>query len=158
MANKRSEKSPFQSSYGGGWVSPAQYVTERLLVKVAAQDGKDLPSKFWNLPEWSKKFRVQIQAARGLFRIGYSADAIIAALKDKRLWNVYSFRYFTSTQKGQDILDEHQAVFEAKQSRPVEVNEGIKQTGKPRKPVGKQKNLLGKLRELDGKRGEGEED
>jgi hypothetical protein len=158
MANKRSEKSPFQSSYGGGWVSPAQYVTERLLVKVAAKDGTDLPSKFWNLPEWSKKFRTQIQAARSLFRIGYSAEAIIAALKDKRLWNIYSFRYFTATQKGQDILDEYQAKFEAKQSRPVEVNEGVVQTGKPRKPVGKQKNLLGKLRELDGRREEGKED
>jgi hypothetical protein len=92
MSQNRTEKCCFQSRYGGGWITPAQFLTEQLCIKIAQIDKKDLPDKFWELPEWNKIFRRHIVDAHKLLKIYYIQSAL-AALKDKSLYKIYSFRF-----------------------------------------------------------------
>jgi hypothetical protein len=51
---------------------------------------KDLPDHFWELPEWNKLFRRHIVEANKLLK-NYEINVILAALKDKMVWNMTSF-------------------------------------------------------------------
>lgn len=146
MADKRTEKSPYKSLYGGGWVTPAQYITERICAKMSEDD---LPNKFWQLPEWKKKFRDQIQAARALLRNGYAPEAIGAALKDKRLYNIKSFRLFNYPVP-QRILEEYQKEYEYKQEQLKQNYQEVKGVEGKHSTRVKKSSALDKLRKLDG--------
>lgn len=90
MGKNYTEKSGFPSQYGGGYISPAQYLTEKLCVKIARLQKKDLPDHFWELPEWNKLFRRHVGEANKLLK-QYNMNVILAALKDKLVWNMTSF-------------------------------------------------------------------
>ena len=90
MAKEYTEKSGFPSQYGAGFISPAQYLTEKLCVRIARLQKKDLPDHFWELPEWNKLFRRHIVEANKLLK-NYEINVILAALKDKMVWNMTSF-------------------------------------------------------------------
>ena len=105
MANNRSDKSKYPSRYSPkGWVSSYQYITELICEKKAQQDGKDLPSKFWDINEWRSFYRYQITLATSLVK-KYGEEAGIAALRDRRCYKTYSLR--APFLKG--IIEEHQA-------------------------------------------------
>jgi hypothetical protein len=70
-------------------VTAAQYIAEIMCEKRAASFKTDLPVKFWNLPEWCKFYKKQIFLAYPLLK-KYDERAIIKALRDDELWNVYS--------------------------------------------------------------------
>lgn len=92
MSKKQTEKSTYPSKYAGdGFVTAAQYITEIICEKLAKKNKKTLPLKFWENDEWSKFYRQQIIVANGLLKI-YSDKAIVAALKNKRAWSIYSLR------------------------------------------------------------------
>ena len=107
MAVNKSEKSKFISSYGAGYIRPDQWVTEKLCALISKKSGKELPDKFWNLPEWSKVFARQVQLASSLL-IMYSPEAIAMTLKDKRCSNVHSFGAFKAVKFFYNILDEYE--------------------------------------------------
>ena len=147
MAEKKTEKTPYKSSYGAGYIRPDQWVTEKLCGLIAKKTGSELPDKFWNLSKWKSLFRRQVQLASSLL-ILYDAEAISMALRDKRLYNVRSFAAFSTVNFFASVLDEHQAEFHAKNN-----SEEIKLTPKsttelPR--LHKKENKLSRLKEIDG--------
>lgn len=92
MSKEQTQKSTYPSKYAGdGYVTPAQYITEIICEKLAKRNKKTLPLKFWENEEWSKFYRQQIIVANGLLKI-YSDKAIVAALKNKKAWSIYSLR------------------------------------------------------------------
>jgi hypothetical protein len=84
---EKSQKSNFQSAYGGGYISAAQYLAEVACERIAAKDKKALPPKFWNLDSWKKIFLMQIRFANSLLKL-YAPQAIVAAFRRSK--NVYS--------------------------------------------------------------------
>ena len=103
MANNRSDKSSYPSRYSPeGWVSPYQYITELICEKKAHQDRKELPIKFWEIKEWKSFYRYQITLATSLVK-KYGAEAVIAALNDRRCYKTYSL----SAPFLKPIIEEH---------------------------------------------------
>jgi hypothetical protein len=145
MGSSRTKKSTFISQYGGAetlYITPAQYVVEQLCVIIARRTKKELPSRFWQLPEWAKLFRNQICAANKLLKT-YSPNAIVAALRDKRLYRLYSLR----SPSLPSILDEYQKVVDFKNSQEKQVIE-LSESSKPRPVAKKSNNIINKLRNL----------
>ena len=116
MATQKTEKTPYLSNYGGGYVRPDQWITEKLCALIAKKEGGELPDKFWNFPKWQKLFRRQVQMASSLLLI-YDAPAVSATLRDKRMYNVRSFGAFSSVQFFSSVLEEYQA------KHDIEINE-----------------------------------
>lgn len=90
--SKQTKKSRYPSRYSTNkFVTAAQYITELICEKKAKQDKKELPLKFWDLPEWNKYYRQQIVAANQLLK-QYKEKAVIAALKNPKSFYTYSLR------------------------------------------------------------------
>lgn len=149
MAQERSDNSRYESRYGGGFVTPAQYIAEIMCERAAKKDKKDLPVKFWNLPTWKRTFMTQVLAANSVLKL-YSPKAIIAALR--RAPTVYSLRAHWLD----PIMQEEQAKVESYESKmeqaaPVaEVTPAMPvKIEKPRESFSTEKSKLKKLRELD---------
>jgi len=147
MAEKKTEKTPFQSAYGAGYIRADQWVTEKLCALMSKKSGSELPDKFWNLAKWKSIFRRQVQLASSLL-ILYDAEAISMALRDKRSYNIRSFAAFNSVPFFAKILDECQAEVDNRNSA-----EEIKLTPKsttelPR--LHKKENKLSRLKNIDG--------
>jgi hypothetical protein len=88
MANKQTEKSRYPSRYSpGGFVTEAQYIIELVCERLAQKQKKDLPVRFWNLPEWKLIFAGQLRATHALLK-KYSAKAIINIIKEKKIDNI----------------------------------------------------------------------
>ena len=92
MGKKRTEKSRYESKYSpDGYVTPAQYICEIICEAKARTEGKELPFKFWQLDEWAKFYRSQINSANSLLK-KYSDKAILAVLKDGKNSKTFSLR------------------------------------------------------------------
>lgn len=146
MAKERSESSKYQSRYGGGWVSPAQYLTECLCILIAKQEKKELGDNFWQKSPWNKIFRTQITMVNRLLK-EYSAEIILATMRDKRCWKMRSFgaRWLLNPLL-EEKQREHDAIA-AQQSNTV--REKTSTTEKPRKAAKKKKSLLANLRDIE---------
>lgn len=70
-------------------ITEAQYIIELICEKNAAQTGRELPIKFWELPEWSAFYRSQLRKCHSLLK-KYSSEAIIKGLMDARANKIYS--------------------------------------------------------------------
>jgi hypothetical protein len=69
MATERTESSRYQSLYGGGFVTPAQILSEVMCERMARSKGQSLPAKFWSVSEeWSKTFIWQLTQANKLLK------------------------------------------------------------------------------------------
>jgi len=90
MANNRTQASNFQSRYGGGFVSPPQYLTECLCILIAKAERKQLCDNFWNKAPWTSIFRRQVPLAVKLLK-KHDAGVILAAMRDRRCWKMRSF-------------------------------------------------------------------
>lgn len=115
MAKQRTEKSRFPSRFAEGtYVSGPQYVTELFIEIYYRQSHKDLPPKFWELPELSRLYRSQIPAAVKLTR-DYPTEVVIRTLRDKRVnWRIKSLR---ATWLLEPILKEKLAEYNGEQER-----------------------------------------
>ncbi len=91
MAKDRTEKSKYESRYSESFVSGLQYITELICEKKARTEGKDLPIRFWQLEDWAKFFKSQVNTSSKLIK-KYGEKAIIAALMDNRSYKTYSLR------------------------------------------------------------------
>ena len=150
MANKKTEKCSFASDYGGGYIRPDQWVTERLCAVISKKEGVELPDKFWNLPKWRSMFRRQVQLAASLL-VMYEAEPISRALKDKRSYNVRSFAAFNSVPFFSKILDEYQAKYETELKEQSQADElETRSTTTVPKRI-KKDNKLSRLKNIDGK-------
>jgi len=144
VPENQSDKSRYQSHYGGGYVSPAQYIAELLCERIAASKGKNLTVKFWNSNEWKKPFIVQLLAANSLLKI-YKPQAIIAGLR--RSPKTYSLH----AKWLDDIFQEEEAkLIEASTENVIVINKQDNEViEKPRETFNQEKSKLAKLRELD---------
>jgi len=128
MANEKTEKCSYSSDYGGGYIRPDQWITERLCAAISKKDNSELPDKFWNLPKWKSMFRRQVQLAASLL-IMHDPEPISRALRDKRSYNIRSFAAFNSVPFFSKVLDEYQAKYESElkseeiklESRPTNI-------------------------------------
>lgn len=89
MAESRSNKSGFESRYGGEWISRGQWLAEIACERTARKDGQNLPFKFWTNPKWAKIFKAQITHANRLLK-KYDVSAITKALRTSRGKRAYS--------------------------------------------------------------------
>jgi len=88
MAKEQTDKSRYPSRYSpGGYVTGAQYVIELACEQRARKEKKDLPIRFWNLPEWSLIFKAQLKAVHILLK-KYSIKAIIKVVQEKKYDNL----------------------------------------------------------------------
>lgn len=150
MAKKRTNKSKYQSKYGGGYITPAQYIVERICEHKANQDNTGLPYKFWNTKKWRGFFRSQMTIANGLLKL-YSPEAIVAALRQPKAAKVYSLG-------ASFILDD---LFDAEQKKIDAHKKNIKKSNRDKiskdvtsKPVkfSSKKSKMNKLRALNGEK------
>lgn len=152
MAENRSDKSPYQSLYGGGWLTPHQYLAESMCARKARSKKKTLPLNFWETDEtWKREFLMQVRHVSGLLRL-YSVEAIIKALRKPAGKKVYSF----SAQWLDPIIAEEQRAIDLQKSMaiaPKDVEPDIKvgQSG-PRPEFKRKSTPLDKLRALDGEK------
>ena len=144
MAKKRTEKSKYPSRYSpNGWVHGGQYVTELICEKKAKVDKKELPIKFWQLPEWEKYYKYQIMLANRLIK-KYGESSVIAALNDKRLWKTYSLRSPFLVQVIEEYVEKKELA--AKIRKEVEYDFSEKTTFES---SNKKKSVISKLRDLE---------
>jgi hypothetical protein len=148
MAKQQSDKNCFQSRYGGGWITAAQYITEFLCVVIAKCERQELFDRFWDKPYWNKVFRRQVGEANKLLA-EYSVDVILEALRDRRCYRLKSFgaKYLLGP-----ILKEKQEKNRARAAAPTPILPAKSTVvEQPRKPVNTQsKSLFNKLKDLDG--------
>ncbi len=84
MAKNQSEKSPYLSSFGGGYIGAANYLTDLICVRIARKQGQDLPPFYWRTPRWKKEFKHQLLLATALLKL-YDVLAIVRAIR-KETW------------------------------------------------------------------------
>ncbi len=147
MAKERSEKSKYPSRYSPqGWVTAAQWLVEYLCEKKAKLDKKDLPTQFWQIPEWASFYRSQIHTANKLIK-EYGEQVVIAAAKDQRASWMYSLR----TPKFKAILLETRRNFvlqAQKQKTETPDYEAIDTSAKPIENFSSANKLGDKLKDL----------
>jgi hypothetical protein len=145
VSKKRTSKSGFISQYGGEdiiYITPAQYIVEQLCTIIAKRNSKNLTTRFWQSKEWAAIFRSQICAANQLLK-KYSHKAIIAAMRDKRLYRLTSLR----SPQLPNIIDEYQKVVDFNKSQECQVIK-LPEVEQTRPTTKKSSNILSKLRKL----------
>ena len=155
MAENKSDNSKYESMYGGGFITSAQYICERLFENIAKKRKKTLGNCFWNDPYWKKDYQWQIVSANKLLKT-YTPSVIIQALKDKNIsFKILSLGAISSVKP---YLDKLQFEYIEKQKNMV-VDESIKEINEnpekfteapPQKAFGntKKTNVLNKLKGL----------
>lgn len=108
----------YPSKYSPGkTVSEMQYIIEIVCERNAAQTGRELPVKFWDLPEWAQFYKSQLRQCQKLLKT-FSSEAILKGIRDRRAQKVYSL--FAPWLPG--IISEYQV----KLNRPiVETEENV---------------------------------
>ena len=146
MGKTRTDSSRFPSNYGGGWVTPAQYITECLCVLIAKAEKKQLYEQFWNHEPWKAIFRRQAPLANKLLKL-HPPEVILAALRDRRCWKI---RSFGANWLLKPLLAEKQREVDgqAQQQSKVELKK-TSTTQKPRRMSSGKKSLFSQLKEVD---------
>ena len=145
MAKNRTQKSSFQSIYGNGFITPAQYLTEALCFLVARQRSLNLPDRFWEDKEWAKFFRHQVTLANRLLK-EYDIQAVLKALKDKRIKN--KIRSLGARFMLDPVIKEYQREIDHQKSRPIQQTPKNPTDVKPKKRTGN-KSIISKLKDID---------
>jgi hypothetical protein len=143
MAKNRSEVSKFQSKFGAGYITAAQYLAELICEHKSKRDRTPLPYRFWSRPPWKQFFLNQVLAAHALLK-QYDADIVIQAVNDPRCYNVFSLR---AKWKLEPVLKEKKRIKDSK-DKHIKLQTKTPTTQQPRKPLGK-KSLFSKLKEIN---------
>ena len=148
MAENRSPESPWQSKWGGGWVSSGQYLAEGMVARIAKKDGIDLPHRFWMLSRWKRVFLLQLRFANSLLKL-YEPAAIVKALRTpegKRVYSLGAKWLDPLVRDQQERLDRQEQIREAVEP----VSPPPESVVEPPRPTFVEKpHLLSKLRDLD---------
>ncbi len=146
MAKNRTDASRFPSNYGGGWVSPSQYITECLCVLIAKRERTELFDQFWNTEPWKAIFRRQVPLAIKLLK-KHQSEVILATLRDRRCWKIHSFG---ANWLLAPLLTQKQREYDAQQTQATTMK--MTQTSTVQKPqritTGK-KSLFSQLKETE---------
>ena len=114
----------YKSSYGGGDITAAQYVTEKVFAKFASGD---LPDKFWTLPQHKKNWSRYAKEVHTLLKT-YSPEAIVRGLEDYRLRRLTSV-HAKAAFMWKPVFDFYQKKLDAKKpSKPID--KGVSGSGR----------------------------
>lgn len=91
MANDKTKKSQYQSRYGGGYITAAQFITELICEHNAKATKRELTQFFWNDEIWAKDFKAQLVHANRLLKT-YDPAVIITVLQS----NILRYKRLTS--------------------------------------------------------------
>jgi hypothetical protein len=123
-------------------VSAPQYIVEFVCEKKAKKEGKDLPTQFWQLPEWNKFYRSQIHTANSLVK-KHGAEAVIAALKNPKGFWMYSLR--APGFEGMILEERRNAILKEKMREAEGKTSDIPNVDINAKPQERRKKTLGDL-------------
>ncbi len=146
MGKEQTEKSPYKSRFGGGWISPDKYLAENMCDRMARSQNTTLPELFWREKHWANKFVLQVKHANDLLE-KYDITAITAALRHPDGKRVYSLG-FKSVLIPLIELEQKKIQTRSEQQIPT-IIEKVDTYQKPRQPFAIKKNTLQKIRELD---------
>ena len=80
MAQKETDKSHYDSKWGGGKITAAQFIMELLCEKIATWRKKTLTNKFWLEKEWKQTYILQMLHVNALLKV-YPEQVIITSIK-----------------------------------------------------------------------------
>lgn len=86
----------YKSRFGGSEITASQFIAELLVARKALKQKIILPDNFWknfDYQEWKAEFLKQKRKVDAFIRAGYSPEAILDTLKQKRFESIYSL-YF----------------------------------------------------------------
>lgn len=113
MSKNRSEVSRWPSRYSpDGWVRADQYIIELVCEAQAKRKRKDLPLRFWNLPEWEKEFKSQLRATHQLL-CKFDAISIINVLKGGKVTSLRPKWVHELISKEQECVDRKKKIIES---------------------------------------------
>lgn len=116
MSKEQTVKSKYPSRYSpGNYVTASQYIIEFICERQAAFERKELPIKFWDIPEWRDIFKKYLRKVNGLLKI-YPERAILNVLKNNPvIWSPF-------TPKFKNLLDAEAKILAAQAlaEKPVE--------------------------------------
>lgn len=140
MAEKRSDSSKYESRYGGGWITPAQFLAEVMCERTAKSEGNELPPKFWNLSKWKKEFLKQLALANKLVS-KYDPSLISKALRSPKGKKIFSL----GANWLKTVLEE-----ESKKIKKVDVEKVQEVSNLPtRQGFIQKKSIISKLKDID---------
>jgi len=139
--NKRTEKRSFESRFGGGWISAAQYLAETMCARNAKFNRTELPPRFWNDKPWKSYYLYQIKLANSLLK-NYSHQIIFQALRTPNGVKVISL-------KSPYLKREIQFIEKKNSQQQITKTEASEMEQKS--TFVQKKSLKRKLEELDGK-------
>ncbi len=144
MAERPSESCQFQSRYGGGYITAAQWLVELVCERLARKNKTTLPHLFWGRVEWRKTFLLQVQKASALLK-KYSLPAITAALKTPDGQRAYSL----GAAWVEEIIMAEQVKLGRKKEPVVQVDDRpLPSGGAPRPAFVQGSSVLSRLRDL----------
>lgn len=88
----------------GKMVAGHQLIVEIVCKNRASHLKRDLPIKFWELPEWLSYYKSQLRKCSSLLQ-KYSEEAIIRAVKNKNIWSLMAKWVEDEIKKEQTRLD-----------------------------------------------------
>jgi hypothetical protein len=154
VAQNKTEKSCYQSRFGSGWITGAQFLAENMCSrKSRAGFGGELPHKFWKDKYWEKQLQLQLLHANKLLK-QFDISDILVALKHPDAKRLYSLGLHSvlnpliERERNLRISREKQqenSKIDLVQWSEVEID--INQ--QPRKPFASHKSSLQKLRDLE---------
>lgn len=105
MAKERTDASSYPSRYSPqGWVRADQYIIELICERRARSLGKDLPVRFWNLPDWAAYYKAQTVVVNQMLKV-FEPRALINAIKDHNIWSLRAKWVLNVVRKEQAKLD-----------------------------------------------------
>lgn len=138
--SKKSDTRTFESRFGGGWISAAQYLAETMCARNAKFNKTELPPKFWNHKPWKDYYLYQIKLANSLLK-KYSQSIIFQSLRTPNGVKVISLKS-PFLQKEIAVIEKKNAQQEIKTTEVENLNQ--------RPNFVQNKSLKRKLEELDG--------
>lgn len=90
MAKNRTEKSKWESSYGGGFIATSQYISEKICQRKADQERRGrLPSFFWQDDKWKNFYKQQTTFAAKMIK-EFGETALLKAFRRQDVSWCYS--------------------------------------------------------------------
>ena len=126
----------YESLYGKGQCTAAQYIGELMCQRRAASLKRDLPSQFWEFKEWRNFLVYQITLANKLLKV-YNEECVFSGLRDVK------WAYSLKTKKLIDAIIAHQLKYCPKSAASQKEKE-VETFGRKAK-----ENKLTKLRQLE---------
>lgn len=116
MAKQKTDKSCYQSVYGGDWITARQKLAEIVCERFANKQNQTLSPRFWSNPgPWAKYFLQQMAQASKLLE-QFSSDAIFSALKS----NSGKYIYSLGSQRLPDMIGVEQLKMDNREKRIVD--------------------------------------